>query len=105
MKAGPKTKLGQWQRKSSESEAVCSRCQRTYYLTVDHIIPVNILYALNLVAEVYDWEENYEIICGACNKLKGGNLDVSNPKTYPLLEEAIRRSKAQRNETNPSQTA
>ncbi len=95
MKIKRDTKLGEWQKKLRNTESKCSHCGRIYYLTIDHIIPIVVLQSLNLIDEVYNWEENFEIICGACNKLKAGRLDISNPKTYFLLEEAVRKSKSQ----------
>ena len=100
MKGKPKTKLFEWQKKLKDKEAKCSRCGRNYYLTVDHIVPQNLLLQLNLVDEIYNWEENFEIVCGACNKFKGGMLDLANPKTIPLLEEALKRAKLQIEEYN-----
>ena len=96
------SKLQEWKKRVkdkngyiNDKEEECASCGRKYYLTIDHIIPEHILISLNLMTDVEDWEENFEIICGACNRLKGGQLDLKHPKTFQLLEEAIRRSKEQ----------
>lgn len=91
----PHTKLWEWQRRLTEKQAECRRCRRTAHLTVDHVIPVATLVDLNLQDEVYEWEENFDVLCKSCNAMKGGHLDLSNPKTMPLLKEAVARADRQ----------
>jgi len=90
-----KGKLKEYQKELQNKEDICVKCGRKYYLTVDHIIPQHILHELNLSDHIQNWTENFQIICGACNKIKGGHLDLSNPKTIPLLEKAIEFAKQQ----------
>lgn len=63
----------------------CSKCPNTTNLTYDHIIPKSILSAFNIDASLSFWEENSDVLCHACNKKKANFLDLSNPKTKPLL--------------------
>ncbi len=89
------TKLQDWQRRLGSSDRSCVKCGRMVFLTVDHIIPVNMLVSLNLEDRIYDWDDNFQELCKACNQLKGGQLDLSNPKTMRLLKEAIMAAEAQ----------
>lgn len=73
-------------KKQIVSKAVhCNRCLSKYNLTVDHIIPIEILMSMGMnLLETFK-EENFQILCGKCNSLKGNRLDFSNPKTKELL--------------------
>jgi 5-methylcytosine-specific restriction endonuclease McrA len=63
----------------------CERCLSEFNLTIDHIIPVEILLLMGFTKEqTYD-EENFQVLCGKCNALKGCRLDFSNKKTKLLL--------------------
>ena len=78
------TKLWEWQ-KNAQKGGVCTRCGQHYdCLTVDHIIPKGILEVISEDA-VYEDEENFELSCFACNRFKGMRIDLSNPKTKPLM--------------------
>lgn len=92
-----KSTLTEWQNRlrSPAREEVCLKCGRNLYLTVDHIIPVHMLTSLNLEEEIYQWEDNFQVLCYACNKFKSGTLDISNPKTLRLLKEAIVKAESQ----------
>ena len=68
-----------------KDHAKCDKCENTKNLTYDHIIPVNILRTFNIDPQREFWEENGQCYCYACNQLKGGQLDFSNPKTKELL--------------------
>ena len=85
-----KTKQGlllvQWQIKAKEG-GVCTKCKTIVpKLTVDHIIPINIIDMLDRtgVAKFMD-EENFEYLCYPCNLFKGGKIDITHPKTKELL--------------------
>ena len=95
MKGKLKSKLWELQTRIKGQTEKCHKCGRDYYLTIDHIVPRNILFQLNLIDEIENWEENFDIICGACNHLKSGILDLSDKRTIPLLEEAIKKAKLQ----------
>lgn len=97
MKGNKESVLSKLQKQLRNSEGKCEKCGRTYYLTVDHIIPTHFLMSLNLVEETHNWIDNFQIICGACNKVKAGTIEASHPKTFQLLKEAIRRSEEQLN--------
>ena len=63
----------------------CSNCTNKKNLTIDHIIPQSILKNLNIdPMKTYD-EDNLQILCFACNIMKGQQLDFSIPKTKILL--------------------
>jgi len=86
MKAGKKTKLGLWQKRAREG-GVCEECKTwVKHLTVDHVIPISIVLALDKTGSlIYEDEENFRLICPVCNHFKANKLDIKNPKTKPLL--------------------
>jgi len=68
-----------------ELPQVCSRCGKTERLTLDHIVPLNIIEQFGV-----DWkhevvEGNYRIMCKACNNFKANKLDFSDKRTKELL--------------------
>lgn len=85
------TALGALQHGNKGKEQQCVRCKRIREVTVDHIIPKHLLEQLGLFDEVVNWPENYELMCLACNRFKGGQIDMANPKTVPLLKEVIKK--------------
>lgn len=91
MKAKRTTILGALQYENKGKERECKRCHKIREVTVDHIIPKHLLEQLGLFDEVTDWRENMELLCLACNRFKGGQLDLANPLTIPLLKEVIDR--------------
>ena len=94
MKKKKHTKLYEWQMRCNEGLEKC-KCGETRDLTVDHIVPVTILEQFNMeyTEVLYDMEDNFEILCRYCNRQKGGNLDMRNPKTYVILERMTERAK------------
>lgn len=68
----------------------CARCGKFALLTVDHIIPRSLLSKF-LSLDWGDKEQNLQVLCEPCNKIKGGDLDYTNPKTIPLLRQLIDR--------------
>jgi len=87
-----KSKLNEIQNRK-DKEGICSKCNRHQFLTVDHIIPVQILENLGLFTEQYDDVENFELICQYCNRRKGAKLDLLDKRVYPLLEKYVQKSK------------
>jgi len=84
MKPKKKTKYYEWQQKALQG-GVCSTCNRRFdVLTVDHIIPQSIVQVIDPEA-VYEDEENFMLVCAACNRFKAGRIDIKNPKTKELL--------------------
>jgi 5-methylcytosine-specific restriction endonuclease McrA len=61
------------------------KCGRTENLTLDHIIPQNILKDLGVDIEREIIEDNYQILCRTCNQFKSNRLDFSEPKTKEIL--------------------
>ena len=73
-----------------QSEQKCAKCPNTKNLTLDHIIPVSILRNLNIdPAKTFD-KKNLQVLCYACNQMKGHELDFINPKTKKLLLEYLK---------------
>ena len=67
----------------------CERCGRVLPLTIDHIVPARIILELGFdVTRIFD-EENIQLYCRACNHFKAGRLDITNPKTLPILKKYI----------------
>lgn len=89
MKSKKHSKLSELQKANKGKMAVCPRCQRLREVTVEHIIPVNLLRELGLFDAIQNDTENFELICFLCNQFKGGRIDMSHPKTVPLLKKYI----------------
>lgn len=71
----------------------CERCERTELslLTVDHIIPVEILLLMGVErTETYD-EENFAVLCRICNAIKSNRMDFGDKRTKPLLLKYLNR--------------
>lgn len=101
-KIGEKTKTkgtyyGLLQERIAFGGEACRICGTRERLTVEHIVPINLLLQLYQDVDtkrlrynlVYNYDENFEILCKYHNVLKGGKLDMRNPKTLPLLKKAI----------------
>lgn len=65
--------------------AVCEKCGRKDNLTLDHIIPLEMLMSFGMNYEQQYAEENLRILCRTCNHFKGRQFDFSTPKTKELL--------------------
>lgn len=85
MKIKKKTKLYEWQTKAKTAQ--CEKCHSTYRVTVDHIIPIDLIRQLGI--DTYECEENFQFLCQLCNTSKSNRLDHLNPKTVPLLKKYI----------------
>jgi 5-methylcytosine-specific restriction endonuclease McrA len=64
---------------------VCAQCGRTEYLTLDHIIPLQILRDLGIDVEKEVIDDNYQILCRICNNFKSNRIDIRIPKTKDIL--------------------
>lgn len=95
MKTKKHTRLREWQERCRNGNEKCVKCGDTRNLTVDHIVPVVILYqfTLNVDDSHYNLEENFQILCRYCNLMKGGRIDPGNPKTYSVLAGLMQRAK------------
>lgn len=95
MKFKPKTKLAQWQERCKSGLEKCARCGETRHLTVDHIVPVNILNQISDDKDFtsFEMEQNFEILCRYCNTYKAGRIDVRDPKTYKILVDVLEKAK------------
>ena len=85
--------LAMLQSKAQTDGGICVKCKvRIDKLTVDHIIPVDVLKTLDSSGNLVDsWYDNFELVCAACNSFKANHLDKTNPKTIPLLKELLKR--------------
>ncbi len=91
------TKLYEWQEKCKDA-GVCTKCGKIGNLTVDHIIPASLVQQFMIVGEfdaTYNYEENFEILCIYCNRIKGHRIDPRNPKVYEILEKLLQEAKKQ----------
>lgn len=83
----PKSKLYEWQNRVGQR--TCAKCGIQKECNVDHIIPVHLLEQLGLDRERYEDEKNFQYLCFACNRFKASKLDLTNPKTMPLLKKYV----------------
>ncbi len=77
-----------WRQKMIESGAICA-CGRKDMLSIDHLVPKQILIEMGFDAERQWMPENFVIMCRPCNALKSGRLDFSNPKTKEILTKLL----------------
>jgi 5-methylcytosine-specific restriction endonuclease McrA len=82
--------LSEWQRECKEG-GVCEYCgEQSNHLTIDHIVPKNILETIDKTGEaVFEDTENFAKVCPPCNRFKGAVLDIKNPKTKLLLKKYL----------------
>lgn len=64
---------------------ICVKCKRTENLTLDHIVPVQVLECFGIITDRQIVEDNYQILCRMCNMYKSGRLDFSVPNTKTVL--------------------
>lgn len=76
-------------KKALEEKSPCLRCGRTDKQTLDHLVPRSILEQFGIEWDKELLEDNYQILCRACNNLKSNHLDFSNPKTKEILLKLI----------------
>lgn len=86
MKPKKKSKYAEL-RKIACKGGICAMCGETKCpLTVDHIVPVQILNMLDETGDMqHNYEYNFQLLCIPCNTFKGNNLDMKNPKTKEIL--------------------
>ena len=66
--------------------AVCKRCGRTEWLTIDHVVPAWILTDMGVSEhDTYTDFDNLQILCKPCNQFKSNRLDFANPQTKAVL--------------------
>lgn len=95
MKKKRNTKLFDWQEKCKDNKNSCADCGDNRTLSVDHIIPVDLLlqFCIDKNYGLYEMEENFQILCRYCNSKKSNRIDVKNKKTYLILEKIINQAK------------
>lgn len=86
------SRLAEWQEKAYRYGGECYKCKVIVRkLTVDHIVPAHFIKTLDSTGElVYEWEDNFEMLCSACNSLKANMLDKTHPKTLELLKVLVK---------------
>jgi len=60
-------------------------CGKSNFLTLDHIIPLQLLKEMGFDVDRFFDEGNLQIQCKACNYIKGNHLIFANPRTEELL--------------------
>ncbi len=89
MKTKKDTVLWRLQRENKGKSGICPKCGKEREMTVEHIIPVHFMLQLGLDDEAVNDVENFEMLCLLCNRFKGGQLDLANPKTVELLKKYV----------------
>lgn len=74
-----------WTNGAIERLGKCEKCGRINGLTLDHIIPRELLLQMGIDEDRAYMPENYQLYCKICNTFKGRQLDFANPKTKILL--------------------
>lgn len=69
----------------------CEKCQRTDNLTVDHIIPQDVLRMMGIDPEAERDTRNFRLLCKICNGQKANRLDFTDHRTKALLIEYAHR--------------
>lgn len=77
--------LAEYRKKSDK----CPICDAVWKLTIDHIIPYELLERLGYSPKTYFIPANLRILCERCNGYKSSRLDFSIPQTKHLLTEII----------------
>lgn len=92
-----KTAYYQWQLRIASGKEVCATpgCGETRHLTIDHIVPAFMLWQMCLDKNevLYNFDENFQILCRYCNQMKSARLDMRNPKTYEVLNKVLTASR------------
>lgn len=63
----------------------CVKCGRPTDLTLDHIVPIQVLISFGVDTEREIIEDNYQILCRRCNVFKANRLDFTIPQTKVIL--------------------
>lgn len=85
-----KSKLWEWQNRTKEG-GICAKCGiQTSYLTVDHIVPTSVVEMLDETGlAIFEDEDNFQMLCQPCNRLKGNKLDKRNSMTKIILTKLL----------------
>ncbi len=68
----------------------CQKCKRTKHLTIDHIIPSSLLLQFGIsLKESFDFLDNLELLCRACNALKRDRINWLHEKSKDILIKLI----------------
>lgn len=69
----------------------CANCPRRENLSLDHIVPKDMLKAFGVDVEREIIEGNYIILCKPCNQFKSNRLQFSIPQTKQILMKLLER--------------
>lgn len=72
-----------------EVNGKCEKCPRIDNLTLDHIVPVDMLRQFGIDPDSTFIEYNLRVLCKPCNMFKGNRLDFSTKKTKTIFEELL----------------
>ncbi len=78
-------------RKLVEEHKTCQKCGREDKLSLDHIVPKDVLRSFGVDIEREIIDGNYMLLCKICNSFKGNRLDFSLPATKSILTELLSR--------------
>lgn len=76
-------------------ERTCVRCESTEDLTVDHVTPLDVLFAQGVTPEAIAWAcdpDNCVTLCRPCNSKKGATIEHELTRTtwvHPAYEDVL----------------
>lgn len=76
-----------WLNRAKKEIGKCQRagCESCNELTLDHIVPKELILQFGIDEERTYMPENYQLYCRRCNNFKGNRLDFVNPITKEIL--------------------
>ena len=76
-----------WFNRAKKEIGKCQKigCESTHELTLDHIVPKELIIQFGIDEERTYMPENYQLYCRRCNSFKGNRLDFVNPMTKEIL--------------------
>jgi len=74
-----------WMDEQRHNKKLCEKCGKWDNLTLDHIIPVQMIKEMGIEEDKKFMPENYRVLCRICNSFKGNRLDYSEKRTKELL--------------------
>ena len=77
--------MREWKKQGKEMKCERCGCNDEEVLSIDHIIPITILYDFGLTDDEIFEDKYLQLYCYNCNIKKGIHLDFENPKTKELL--------------------
>lgn len=75
--------------KYKETSESCPLCGKVGKLTIDHIVPMEMLDKFGVSPKNYLIRENLRVTCERCNGYKGNRLDFTLPETKKILQSLL----------------